>query len=166
MSEQETIRVLLVDDEERLVEYLSKQLVKQGFTVTGTFSAEEAVYAASDAHYDVAVVDLKMPEMDGLECQKKLKELQPFIQCVVLTGHGSVQTALESGHQDAFRYLLKPVEYESLAAVIREAYENKLQLQRKSFNEEIADIQRAGLGPRGMRKLIKDLHRFHDNHIG
>jgi DNA-binding NtrC family response regulator len=163
MKNQETIRILLVDDEEQLTEYLSKQLLKQGFAVRAAFSGEEAVLAASESHYDVAVVDLKMPEMDGVECQKKLKKIQPFLQCIVLTGHGSVETALESGQQDAFQYLLKPVDYDNLVAIIREAYEKKIELQRKSFSEEIEEIQRAGLGPRGMRKVIQDLRKIYDH---
>ncbi|MBW2109547.1 MAG: response regulator, partial [Deltaproteobacteria bacterium] len=68
------MRVLLVDDEENLIEYLSKRLLKQGFTVKATFSGEEAVDAAKEEHFDVAVVDLKMPGIDGVETQRRLKE--------------------------------------------------------------------------------------------
>ncbi|MDY6954628.1 MAG: response regulator, partial [Thermodesulfobacteriota bacterium] len=111
MSEQQDLRVLLVDDEETLVEYISKRLLKQGFTVKATFSGEQALDAAEQRHYDVAVVDLKMPGMDGVETQRRLREIQPFLQCIVLTGHGSIESALESGQEDAFQYLLKPVDY-------------------------------------------------------
>ena len=95
MSEKQTIRVLLVDDEETLIEYLSKRLLKQGFTVKAAFSGEEAVTVAKGQQFDVAVVDLKMPGMDGVETQRKLKDIQPFLQCIVLTGHGSIESALE-----------------------------------------------------------------------
>ena len=161
MAEQSPIRVLLVDDEETLLEYLSKRLLKHGFTVKATFSGEEAVDAAKDQHYDVAVVDLKMPEMDGVETQKRLKEIQPFLQCVVLTGHGSVETALESGHHDAFQYLLKPVDYDNLVAVIEQAYEKKTEVQRAKFSEQVLEIQKAGVGPRGLRKAIKELREIY-----
>jgi two-component system NtrC family response regulator len=144
-----------------LLEYLSKRLLKQGFTVKATFSGQEALDAAADDHYDVAVVDLKMPEMDGVETQKRLKEIQPFLQCIVLTGHGSVETALESGHQDAFQYLLKPVDYDNLVAIIRQAYEKKTEIQSTRFSEQVAEIQRAGLGAHGMRKAIKELREIY-----
>jgi two-component system NtrC family response regulator len=161
MAEQSPIRILLVDDEETLLEYLSKRLLKQGFTVKATFSGEEAIDAAQDQHYDVAVVDLKMPEMDGVETQKKLKDIQPFLQCVVLTGHGSVETALESGHQDAFQYLLKPVDYDNLVAVIEQAYEKKTEVQRAKFSEQVLEIQKAGVGPRGLRRAIAELREIY-----
>jgi two-component system NtrC family response regulator len=161
MAEQSPIRVLLVDDEETLLEYLSKRLLKHGFTVKATFSGEEALESAKDQHYDVAVVDLKMPEMDGVETQKRLKEIQPFLQCIVLTGHGSVETALESGHQDAFQYLLKPVDYDNLVAVIEQAFEKKTEVQRAKFSEQVLEIQKAGVGPRGLRKAIKELREIY-----
>jgi DNA-binding NtrC family response regulator len=161
MSDQESIRVLLVDDEETLIEYLSKRLLKQGFTVKATFSGEEAVDAAEKEHYDVAVVDLKMPEMDGVEAQIRLKQIQPFLQCIVLTGHGSIESALESGQHEAFQYLLKPVDYDTLVATIRDAYTKKMELQDTKFREQVGEIQRSGLGAHGIRKALKDLRKIY-----
>jgi two-component system NtrC family response regulator len=106
-------------------------------------------------------VDLKMPGMDGVETQKKLKELQPFIQCIVLTGHGSIDTALESGQQDAFQYLLKPIDYDSLLENIKSAYNHKLNLQQSKFNEEVQEIYRSGLGAKGIKKAIQKLRRIY-----
>jgi DNA-binding NtrC family response regulator len=161
MGEQANIRVLLVDDEENLLEYLSKRLLKQGFTVKATFSGEQAVKVASEEHYDVAIVDLKMPGMDGVETQKRIKEIQPYVQCIVLTAHGSIESALESGQKDAFQYLLKPVDYDNLLANIKEAYQKKLELQRKDFASHVESIQGAGLGPHGMRKAIRQLRQIY-----
>jgi two-component system NtrC family response regulator len=161
MSEQGNIRVLLVDDEENLLEYLSKRLLKQGFTVKAAFSGEDAVVAANQEHYDVAVVDLKMPGIDGVETQKRLKGIQPYLQCIVLTGHGSIESALESGQEDAFQYLLKPVDYENLLASIKEGYKKKVELQRRDFASHVESVQRAGLGAHGMRKAIKELRQIY-----
>ncbi|MFH1629529.1 MAG: PAS domain S-box protein [Pseudomonadota bacterium] len=133
MNEKPDIRVLLIDDEETLLEYLSKRLLREGFTVKTTFSGEEAVEVAANDDFDVAVVDLKMPGIDGVETQQKLKKIQPFLQSIVLTGHGAIDTALESGRQDAFKYLLKPIEYDNLVETIREAYEKKVELQQAKF---------------------------------
>ena len=157
MDDHPSIRVLLIDDEEMLLEYMSKRLLKKGFTVKCTFSGEQAVEAAQQEHFDVAVVDLKMPGMDGVQTQKRLHEIQPFLQCIVLTGHGSIDSALESGQQDAFRYLLKPLEYDTLVASINEAYELKVQLVNERFQEEVEEIHRSGLGAKGIKKAIDKL---------
>lgn len=161
MSEEQNIRVLLVDDEESLLEYMSKLLLKRGFTVKCTFSGEQALEAANQAHYDVAVVDLKMPGIDGVETQKRLKDIQPFLQCIVLTGHGSVESALESGQQDAFKYLVKPVDYDALVNTIGEAYKKRQEVQTAKFQEEVGKIQMSGMGPRGVRRAIRDLEKIY-----
>ena len=161
MNEKPDIRVLLVDDEETLVEYLSKRLLREGFTVKATFSGEEAVEVGANDDFDVAVVDLKMPGIDGVETQQKLKKLQPFLQSIVLTGHGAIDSALESGRQDAFKYLLKPIEYDNLVETIREAYEKKVELQQAKFRQEVDDIYRAGMGARGIKKAMNKLRKIY-----
>ena len=120
MSEKQ-IRVLLIDDEEELIEYLSKRLLREGFTVRAVTSGPRALETVDVEEFDVAVVDLKMPGMDGIEVQRKLKQKRPFLQTVVLTGHGSLQTALESGRQDAFRFLQKPADHGELVQALRDA---------------------------------------------
>jgi two-component system NtrC family response regulator len=161
MNDRQNIRVLLVDDEETLLEYLSKRLLKKGFTVKATFSGEEALEAGKQEHFDVAIVDLKMPGMDGVETQKRLHEIQPFLQCIVLTAHGSIDSALESGQQDAFRYLLKPIDYDKLVAAIKEAYEKKVELQNEKFKEQVEEIYRSGMGAKGIRKAIDKLRKIY-----
>lgn len=161
MDEKPDIGVLLIDDEETLLEYLSKRLLREGFTVKATFSGEEAVEVAADDNFDVAVVDLKMPGMDGVETQKKLKKIQPFLQSIVLTGHGAIDTALESGRQDAFKYLLKPIEYDNLVDTIKEAYDKKVELQQAKFREEVEEIYRSGRGARGIKKAVNKLRKIY-----
>lgn len=161
MSEKSDIRVLLIDDEETLVEYLSKRLLREGYIVKATFSGEEAIEVANNDDFDVAVVDLKMPGMDGVETQKRLKKIQPFLQSIVLTGHGTIDTALESGKENAFKYLLKPIEYDNLVETINEAYEQKVQLQNARFKDEVEEIYRSGLGARGIKKAMKKLSKIY-----
>ncbi len=161
MEERQDIKVLLIDDEQTLVEYLAKRLLREGFTVKATFSGEEAIQAAAAENFDVAVVDLKMPGMDGVETQKRLKEIQPFLQCIVLTGHGSIESALESGKQDAYKYLLKPIDYDSLVETIREAYSYKMKLQGEKFKQEVEDIYKSGMGPKGIKKAIQKLKKIY-----
>ena len=161
MNDKVDIKVLLIDDEQTLLEYLSKRLLREGFTVKATFSGEEAIEAASEENYDVAVVDLKMPGIDGVETQKRLKKIQPFLQCIVLTGHGSVESALESGQQDAYKYLLKPIDYENLVETIKEAYKKKMELVNEKFREQVEEIYRSGLGAKGIKKAINDLRKLY-----
>ncbi|UCG81966.1 MAG: response regulator [Desulfobacterales bacterium] len=155
------MRVLLVDDEETLLEFLSKRLLKHGFTVKAAFSGEEAIEVAKEEPYDVAVVDLKMPGIDGVETQERLKEIQPFLQCIVLTAHGSIETALESGQRDAFQYLLKPVDYDNLVAMIKDAYKKKVDIQETRFREQVEEIYRSGMGAHGIKKAIGELRKIY-----
>lgn len=154
-----TVRVLLIDDEETLLMYLSKRLLHEGFSVVTADSGEKALAEAQGQVFDVAVVDLKMPGMDGVETQRRLKEIQPFIQCIVLTGHGSIQTALESGKQDAFQYLLKPAEYGDLVKTIREAHQRAMQLRKEEFDRRLQELSKAGLGPKALRSAVVELKR-------
>jgi two-component system NtrC family response regulator len=161
MNKESDIKVLLIDDEETLLEYLAKRLLREGFMVKATFSGEEALGIASNENFDVAVVDLKMPGIDGVETQKRLKKVQPFLQCIVLTAHGSIESALESGQKDAFQYLLKPIDYDSLVVAIREAYEKKTVLQNAQFRDQVEDIYRSGMGARGIKKAINKLRKIY-----
>ncbi|MCF8106639.1 MAG: response regulator [Desulfohalobiaceae bacterium] len=126
------MKLLFVDDEQTFLKYLSKRLVMDGYRVRTTFSGEEGVEAAAAEDFDVAVVDLKMPGIDGIEVQKRLKELQPLLPCIVLTGYGSVENALQSGKYNAFKFLSKPVDYDTLVATIKEAYEHRQELEREN----------------------------------
>ncbi|MEH0023021.1 MAG: response regulator [Desulfobacter sp.] len=126
------MKLLFIDDEQTFLKYLAKRLVLDGFTVKTTFSGEEGVEAASKEEFDVAVVDLQMPGIDGIEVQKRLKDLQPFLPCIVLTGHGSVENALESGKYNAFKFLSKPVDMETLIDTIKAAHAHRLEREGRS----------------------------------
>lgn len=126
------MKLLFIDDEQTFLKYLAKRLVLDGFTVKTTFSGEEGVEAAAKENFDVAVVDLQMPGIDGIEVQKRLKDLQPLLPCIVLTGHGSVENALESGKYNAFKFLSKPVDMDTLIETINAAYDFRLQQEQLS----------------------------------
>ena len=134
------IRILLVDDEHELVDYLGKRLRKRGHDVVGINSGKAALEQVKSRLFDVAVLDLKMPEMDGIELLTHLKEEQPFLQAIMLTGHGSMDSALESGRHDAFRFLVKPYEFGGLLKTIEEAYKDGLKQKKETFD---ADLQHA-----------------------
>ena len=123
----EGIKLLLVDDEVGYLEVLSKRLTRRGFEVTTASSGAEAIRAARRWDFDVAVVDLKMEDMDGIEVLKTLKRMVPELEVIILTGHGSERAAREGIAQGAFDYLIKPVGLDALivricAAIISEEH--------------------------------------------
>ena len=138
-----TTHVLLVDDEEDLVTLLAQRLRKRGLDVTTATSGPEAVAAAAYRRFDVAVVDLKMPGMDGVAVMQRLKELQPFLETVMFTGHGSTESALEAGRLEAFRYVMKPCPFDELLSIIREAHQHRQSRLREMFQAEMQDVMRS-----------------------
>jgi two-component system NtrC family response regulator len=159
MTGSEEVRILLVDDDQTLLEYLSKRLQRDGFSVRATFSGEEALEVVIQEDFDVAVVDLKMPGIDGVETQKRLKEVLPLLQCVVLTGYGSIETALKSGQQGAYDYLFKPIDYESLVEAIRGAWNHKRELEREQAERMEQAASSFGSSGGGVKKIWDNLRR-------
>ncbi len=146
------MKLLFIDDEQTFLKYLAKRLVLDGFTVKTTFSGEEGVDAASTEEFDVAVVDLQMPGIDGIEVQKRLKDLQPFLPCIVLTGHGSVENALESGKYNAFKFLSKPVDMDTLIETIKAAYSHRMEQEGR------ADVPPSGSSDKKEKGTLSKLY--------
>jgi DNA-binding response OmpR family regulator len=119
----ERIKLLLVDDEQAYVRILSKRLTKRDFDVTIAFSGIQGIQALRKQDFDVAVLDLKMEDMDGIEVLKIFKKMSPNLAVIMLTGHGSEQAAREGVEFGAFDYLLKPCELEELVSTIKAAAE-------------------------------------------
>ena len=117
----EPVRLLLVDDEIGYLEVLSKRLTRRGFRVTTASSGTEAIRALRQWEFDLAVVDLKMEDMDGIEVLKIFKKMDPSLRVVMLTGHGSERAAREGISQGAFDYLIKPVGLARLVETITAA---------------------------------------------
>jgi DNA-binding NtrC family response regulator len=133
-----TIRLLIVDDDEQLRQTLTKRFLKQGFQVTAAGSGEEAL-AALPPRCDVALIDLHMPGMNGIELLGKLKELQPELEAIMLTAHGSVETAIQAMKNGAYDYLAKPFHLPELEVHIQKAHEKVLLHRReRQWVEQIA----------------------------
>jgi len=121
------IRLLLVDDEKDFVNILSKRIKRRHIDVTKAFSGAEAIQALRAQEFDVAVLDLKMEEMDGIETLKVLKIMDPRLAVIMLTGHGSAEAAEQGIRMGAYDYLTKPCELEELVEKIIEAYAHRKQ---------------------------------------
>ena len=117
------IKLLLVDDEKGFANIIAKRMSKRGIDVTKAYSGTEALQAIRKADFDVAVLDLKMEDMDGIEILKIFKKMDPDLAVIMLTGHGSESAAKDGIRFGAFDYLTKPCDLDELLAKIREAYE-------------------------------------------
>lgn len=115
------VALLLVDDEVGFVEVLSKRITRRGMTVTAASSGEEAIQTLRRRDFDVAVLDLKMEDMDGIEVLKIFKKMAPAMPVIMLTGHGSESSAREGIQFGAYDYLTKPYELEDLIQKIKQA---------------------------------------------
>jgi len=117
----EPIRLLLVDDEVGFLDVLTKRLSKRGMDVTSAPSGTDGIQVLRKADFDVAVLDLKLEDMDGIEVLEIFKKMVPDLPVIMLTGHGSEQAANEGLAHGAFDYLLKPCDLDDLIAKIRQA---------------------------------------------
>ncbi len=121
----ERIRLLLVDDEEEYVNVLANRLNRRGIDATKTYSGTGALQAMREKEFDVAVLDLKMEDMDGIEVLKIFKRMDPKMEVIMLTGHGSATAAKQGIEAGAYDYLMKPCELMELVEKIREAAEKR-----------------------------------------
>jgi len=120
-TNKKKIKLLIVDDEERFVEVLFKRLSKRGIDVTKTLGGVEGIQALRKVDFDVAILDLKMKDMDGLEVLKIFKKMYSKMEVIILTGHESEQTVGEGMGYGAFAYVSKPCDFEELMETIRKA---------------------------------------------
>jgi len=115
------LRVLIVDDEGELVNALEERLNLRGFQAKGVTTGAEALSYLAETPCDVVLVDVKMPGLGGLQLVKKIKEGQPKLGVILLTGHGSAKDAEEGIRLGAFDYLMKPVKIDDLVRVLHSA---------------------------------------------
>lgn len=115
-------RVLIIDDEQPFVETLAKRLDKRGITVLKAFTGLDGLEVLDGNHgVEVVILDVKMPGLDGIETLKRIKASHPLVEVIMLTGHGTVETAIDGMKEGAFDYLLKPCEMDDLMQKIAEA---------------------------------------------
>ena len=133
-------KILLVDDEVVFTNNLSKLLTNRGYVVTEVNSGDAAIRELEEKDFDVVVLDLKMPGMDGITTLKEIKKLGLFTQTLVLTGHGSIDTALEALKLGAYDYLTKPCEIDDLVAKIEGAWDVKDSEVKKDIEEKIQKV--------------------------
>ena len=161
MSNQNKIKLLLVDDEVKFLQSVAKRLMLKDFDVIAASTGSEAIAAAEKDLFDVAVVDFQMPGMDGTQVLKVLKDRHKYLEIIMLTGHASIDSAVESTKLGAFKYLEKPYDFEKLVEIIKEAYKARLKKKFEHQQKRIEEIQKLSIGSSPLG-LLRSLARMDD----
>ena len=133
-------KVLLVDDEKDFLEALGERMTNRGMNVSTTTSAKDAVKKVEEESYDAILLDLQMPEMDGIEALKAIKKINPDMQVILLTGHATVEKGIEAMKLGAMDLIEKPADIDAIAEKIKKAQANKMILVEKKTEEKIRQI--------------------------
>lgn len=133
-------RILIVDDEKEFVETLAQRLTIREYDVTTAFSGTEAIETVKGYNFDVVILDVLMPGMDGVETLREIKKLKPLTEVIMLTGNATVETAVEGMKLGASDYLMKPCETEDLVSKVQRAYERKAEQEERIREVKVADI--------------------------
>ncbi len=141
-------RVLIVDDEDSTREYLSMMLEREGYEVSAVADGKKALKLDSQESFDAVITDIQMPGMGGMEILSALRECDPLLPVIIITGHASQESAIEALNLGAFYYLLKPVSNEELKQVVRNA------LEVRRLRDENVDLERALSAGPGEREMI------------
>jgi DNA-binding NtrC family response regulator len=135
-----TEKILLVDDEAEFVAALSERMRARGMDVATSLSAREALETVEKRAFDAVVLDLMMPGMDGLEALRILKQKDPKLQVILLTGHATVEKGVEAIKRGAMDLLEKPADIETLIQKIKQASAQRMLLVSQEAEQKIKDI--------------------------
>jgi len=125
------VQILIVDDEERFLTTTTKLMEKRGIKTKSATAGAEALRIIDESPVDVVILDVKMPGMDGVETLKRIKRHYPLIEVIMLTGHGSVDSAVKGLRMGAFDYVMKPCDIPDLLKKIEDAYIKKQAMEQK-----------------------------------
>ena len=132
--------VMLVDDEVPFAETTTKRLTKRNLNVLTAFSGKEALEnLEKHQNLDVVILDVKMPGMDGIETLREIRKTYPLIEVIMLTGHATVESAIEGMKLGAYDYLMKPCEIETIVLKIEEATKKKRGHQEKIREAQVKE---------------------------
>ncbi len=125
------MKIMLVDDEERYLHTTKRLIEIKGIEVLTAQSGQEALELLKTRNIPVVILDVKMPEMDGNQTLKAIKSLYPLVEVIMLTGHATVNSAIDGMKLGAFDYLMKPADIEDILEKAREAFEKRQRLEEK-----------------------------------
>jgi len=119
-------KLLIIDDEPDFLETIVKRLLKRQIDATGVDSGKEALRVLQEQSFDVVILDVRMPGMDGIETLMEIKKRSPLTEVIMLTGHGSIQLGVKGMQLGAFDYVIKPAEFDELLEKVNQAAERKM----------------------------------------
>ncbi len=134
------IRVLLVDDEQQFLDQLAERLKIREYDVSTCLSGEEALEKVRKYNFDVCILDVAMPGLDGIETLREIKRLKPLIEVIMLTGHATVESAIEGMKLGAFDYLLKPTQTDDLVIKVETANKRKAEQEERIRQAKVKEI--------------------------
>ncbi|MBR9980800.1 MAG: response regulator [Desulfatitalea sp.] len=153
------INLLFADDEEKFLEAMTKRLEARDFNVIAVTRGDKALEAARNNAVDIALLDLRMPGMQGEETLKALKQEHSWMEIVILTGHGNIDSAVECTKMGAHSYLQKPCDLDQLLDVLKEAYKkrvmNKTNIDEGRMNK-LMDIAQSS-SPMDMLRRLREI---------
>jgi DNA-binding NtrC family response regulator len=135
-----TERVLLVDDEEEYLEIMSERMRARDIEVTTSTSAREALDMIATESFDAVIMDFMMPEMNGIEALKAIKEKNPEMQIILLTGHATVEKTVEAMKAGAMDLIEKPADLDALSEKIKSAHNQKALIVAKKDQDRVIDM--------------------------
>lgn len=153
------INLLIVDDEVSFLDSIRKSLEARDFNVIAVDRGEKAIEAAKKNPIDVALVDLKMPGINGEETLKALKAEHSWMEVVILTGHGTIDSAVECTRSGAFSYLQKPCDLNELLEALKEAFKKKVMNRKKIEQKKMDELLKISLSgsPRDILRRLKEI---------
>jgi DNA-binding NtrC family response regulator len=128
----EEFKILVVDDEDDFRETIVKRLQKRKMTALGAESGQKALELIEAQPFDVVVLDVKMPGLDGIDTLREIKKRKPLIEVILLTGHASMESGVEGMKLGAYDYVMKPANLEELIEKMRQAYEKKVVFEEQA----------------------------------
>jgi len=130
----EPARILIVDDDESIREVLTSILTDEGYIVEAVDTGEKAIKATHEKFYNLALIDIRLPDMEGTKLLTKLKDTVPKMRKIIITGYPTLQNAIEAVNKGADAYILKPIDMEETLKVIREQLQK--QAEEKKYSEQ------------------------------
>lgn len=132
--------IMLVDDEEDFVEMLSLRLKEVDQNVISAYSGRECLKTLETADFDVIILDVKMPDMDGIETLKEIKKRHPLVEVIMLTGHGTIEAAVQGMKLGAYDFLFKPADFDELVDKVSRARQRKQEQVERIRKAEAATL--------------------------
>ncbi|AMK12227.1 MAG: response regulator [Pseudodesulfovibrio sp.] len=133
-------KVLLIDDEVEFLEALSERMEIRGMEVTTAESASNAVDALGAGDYDAIVLDLQMPDMNGIEMLKLIRKSHPDLQVILLTGQATLEAGIQAMKLGAMDFMEKPADIDALTDKIKKAQAKKMVIVEKKTEKKVNDI--------------------------